>query len=102
MTIREKLDKHIRFWTWIYLPAFVLFAIVASLASEDKKFEPLVFMTFALAALCIVMLNFWNKCPKCQKNLGRISQWPPSFLSYSKNIKCCPYCGVDLETEIEE
>ena len=107
MTIREKIDKWNRILGFLNFP--LAFSAVALICCFNGKGIASNTVMLGLVAFCSVLAVFrlmWfdkRNCPKCDNNIGRLgylksSKWG---VKMDENIKFCPYCGIDLDTEIE-
>ena len=104
MKIREKLNKTrkkiylIGFLSWVLVAASIVF----SATNENDSFEMLILIPFALFMFSCLYLLFGIRCPKCKGVLGYVVSWPPGkWLDISEKIKFCPFCGIELDSEIE-
>jgi hypothetical protein len=89
-----------------YLMIFVfmgIFALGAVLSGRNKAFTILPLISFPIIVAYIIKARRGVRCPKCKKPIG----WLPGesagwAFRFSDKIKCCPYCGIDLDTALSE
>jgi len=62
---------------------------------------PIVFVAFLGFMGCVLFMLFGLRCPNCKNNLGYTIQYPSAFWKVSDKLKFCPFCGVELDKEIE-
>ena len=55
---------------------------------------------FGFCILHLVSIDKRN-CPKCGSNLGNLKTLSGGLFKISHNIKFCPYCGLSLDTAID-
>lgn len=55
---------------------------------------PVTFLMFYITVL------FRVKCPNCGGQWGWIAIYSGSPVAIRRGLRCCPYCGVDLDEEI--
>lgn len=100
-TIRGVLRRRVRiaaavaFCGWLFLVSF-------GIVSGNRKSPPgppffVGFLVFAGAALGA---NFWIKCLKCSRRLGKLG-FELGF-SGKKAPNFCPYCGVSLDEPVPD
>ena len=104
MTIRDKLNRQVR---WVYPLLFLAFALflLGGILTATRTIEspwPMV-IGFAIALPVFIFMTFGIKCPSCKSILFGCT-WPVGGKTFSvgKRMKFCPRCGVDLDTEIRE
>jgi len=57
---------------------------------------------FSVFFVSISFYGYWAmRCPHCKGNLGHFLYYGPPF-SVSKKVKYCPFCGVDVDIELED
>ncbi len=103
MTVRSQLNsKKRRLLTVTYsgITLFV-FGIILGVKSESLPFWP--FIGFGVFFVSITLYGFWGfRCPHCRGNLGYVAMYYGSPFSVSKKIKYCPFCGIDIDSELRE
>jgi ammonia channel protein AmtB len=102
MTIRDEMRRKKRrllIITWSGIALFIL----GILLSEKLGSTPLIpFVGFAVFCVSITLYGYWAmRCPHCKGNLGHFLYYGPPF-SVSNKVKYCPFCGVDIDMELEE
>jgi hypothetical protein len=103
MTIRRKLVSARRGVFLILVAAFIIFAI--GLVRFTRPYGEVGFILGAVAWIGAIFysLFFGVRCPRCKGNLRFALQWPPvGFFRVSPKIRFCQYCGVPLDTELDE
>ena len=102
MTHREHFnDRKRTFFFWFAFCWIV--AIVCSFLSV--RIHDLFFLVTLAAfpvtfALLYVTVMFRVKCPSCGGQWGWIAIYSGSPIAIRRRLKWCPYCAVDLDTEI--
>ena len=78
--------------------ALFLLGIIFSVKSTTLPIIP--FIGFAIFLLSILYVFWAIRCPRCKHRLSPITHYG-SPLSISKKIKYCPFCGIDIDTELK-
>jgi hypothetical protein len=113
MKIREELNKTRKTVFLFSFLSWILFAAATVLTGTYKSdslhtfllaplgFSLFILIPFGLFAFTVLYSFVGIRCPKCKGGLGYALNWPwaPGF-SVSERIKFCPFCGVDLDSEI--
>lgn len=77
-------------------------AIVSALLSV--RYELLFLLTLLCVAAAIVIMClavfFGFRCPKCRGQWGYLAMYSGRVFSIRKDLRYCPYCGVELDKEI--
>ena len=77
------------------------FALGMMLSDISTTLPIFPFAGFAIFAVSMVYL-FWRiRCPRCRHLLTPIMSYG-SPLAISKEIKFCPFCGIDIDTELKK
>jgi hypothetical protein len=72
------------------------------ISDKSARFPIVPFFGFAFAFVSM-FYSFWGiRCPNCKGNLGIMAMSYGSPFSVSKKIKYCPFCGIDIDTELKE
>jgi hypothetical protein len=106
MTAREKLNRQM---PWLVVPGYTgggLFVSGACLpAALGQPVAALVvvgLIGFAVAfALLMAAHLFAFRCPRCRGNIGPLIM-QRGGLSVDQRLNFCPYCGSELDEELEE
>ena len=99
MTIREELSKR-KQKTMLIGYSGLAFTIIGVLLSDKTHGLPIFPMIGAVVfAICILLVMYTLKCPRCEGNLGQATMNYSSPFSIGKAIRYCPFCSVDLDTE---
>jgi hypothetical protein len=104
MRIRDQLARKKRIIFMMALICWLVFGIAGFMESQSKQsgFPPFIFVAFLGFLACVLFVLFGLRCPNCRNNLGYTIQWPASFWGISDKLKYCPFCGVELDKEIED
>lgn len=79
--------------------AFFVLGMIFGYKSTTLPLFP--FIGFAVFSLSMFYVFWGIRCPRCRRRLTPIMSYG-SPLSISKKIKYCPFCGVDIDSELEE
>jgi exosortase/archaeosortase len=101
MTIRESLTKKKRKVSIIAFAAWIIFAFGSILNSKHYAEMSIFIPTFVIFMACVAYLLFGIRCPKCKGIMGYVISYTSSPFSISKKINYCPYCGQDLNKEVD-
>lgn len=99
MTIREHLEKRLRWGTAAALSSLAL-VIIFGIMSSDEGSPPLFFIGFIPFMATILYMNFGIRCPKCSGNLGLTIGHASMSFGSKHRISFCPYCGTSIDQEI--
>ena len=58
------------------------------------------FLGFGVSMVGMLYSLFWVICPSCKGTLGHMAMYSGGPFSISKKFRFCPYCGVDLDSEV--
>ncbi len=104
MKIREKINKIrkriylLGFISWLLFVAYLVF----SATQKSNSFNALILIPFALFLFSCIFLLFGIRCPNCKGVLGYAICWPPGkWIDISEKIKFCLFCGIGLDSEIQ-
>jgi hypothetical protein len=98
MTIREGINKQKRTATIVAYAGFTLCALGAILgAGQVLAFLP-GFAIFGGA----VFYGLSIRCPICHGAIGFLVSHSGTPFSVSRKIQYCPYCGVTLDSELDD
>ena len=102
-TIRAYLQRQKRRRYAVSLAGFALFALGAILSQLNQI---LFVVAFAGMAMIVAgMLLTWAiRCPRCGQCLGQMLVSAPWSWAWtvSASMKFCPFCGVELDSELIE
>jgi hypothetical protein len=103
MTIREKLTIQKRRAAILATLGFALFAGGGFfMGSTHESLMWLIFVGFAMAGTGIVLILSIH-CPKCPGRIGYVlNARIGSPFSVSRDFRFCPFCGVDLDSPLED
>ena len=103
MTYRQYFNGRKRTF-FIWFAACWLVAIVCSFVSavaHDLFFLVTLAMFPAAFLLLYTTVLFRVKCPSCGGQWGWIAIYSGSPIAIRRDLRCCPYCGVGLDVEID-
>ncbi len=97
MTIRTEISNKKRKTILILFSGIAFMVIGAFLTGKDNTFPLIPFLGF-VTALIIYFYALWQwiRCPSCKNRWGSIAMYEGGFLSISKRLKYCPYCGISI------
>jgi len=100
MTIRTQLNAKRKKLSILMIISFVIFAVGFGFIEIHYSFKILAFFAF-IGFIVEVFLLFNMQCPKCGGKIG--CTWYSSAIDFSlsNQIKYCPFCGVELDSELE-
>ncbi|MFH0801870.1 MAG: hypothetical protein V2A78_05720 [bacterium] len=104
MTIRDKLNSQLRWADGILLLSIFLVALSGFLS---ELFRPFFYYVIALPAASVsfivafIYLINGIRCPKCKSSVGNAAFSIGGWFRGTGKMKFCPFCGVDIDTEIE-
>jgi len=79
----------------------LVFSVLAMILSYKSTGLPILpFAGFAVFVGSMVYLFWAIRCPCCKNRLTPIMSYGSPF-SVSKKIKYCPFCGIDMDTELK-
>ena len=103
MTIRDHLNRKMRPFFIVMGVCFVLFALSGPLAASMRVLPLLPFIPFLGFAGCILYLYFRIRCPNCNNPISQLPMMAGGgFFRFSRKLKCCPFCGIDFDTELKD
>ena len=79
--------------------AFFVLGMIFGYKSTTLPFFP--FIGFAIFLLSILYVFWGIRCPNCRHHLTPITSYGNPF-SIPKKIKYCPFCGIDIDSELKE
>jgi len=99
-TIREILTRTKRRIFIVVYAGFAFFAggILVGTAKDGTP-HPICLVGFGIAFIAMLSAYFFLKCPRCHANLGIFLVQSGHPFGLQKNIRYCPYCGVDIDAE---
>ena len=102
MTIREHIKRRLMLG---FCAAGASWLLVAALmfTREEAPPVPVLFVGMGIFMAAIIFLNFAIRCVRCGGNLGlTIAPALISFFRGKRRISFCPYCGISLDTSLQE
>ncbi len=99
MTVRDFLTRKKRKVSIIAFASWLILAIAGILSSRYKTFIFIV-PAFIVFMASVIYLIFGIRCPRCKGMMGHVSSYSSGPFSISRKINYCPFCGLDINTEI--
>lgn len=96
MTIREYLTKRKSQIAPIKIAGMAVFFF----GIFGKEQFALIFVGFAAIFLCTLYSIAFFNCPICNKPIGRLADSTFNLFAFPANVKACPYCATDLDTQM--
>ena len=102
VTIREDINQTKRKAGIITYTAFAVFALGIFLSAAHKGFVPVTVVGF-LAFMAGTLYLLWGiRCPSCLGRIGFVTSYYSTPFSISRKIRFCPFCGVGLDSRLDE
>ena len=102
MTIREFIEQKKRRFASITFVGIGLCLIAVFLGPAAPILWFLFLLGFVLALLTqVYALVFGYRCPRCATRWTTLAQTGRTQLSIDKRIHYCPYCGCDVDAELD-
>ncbi len=98
--MRDELNKKKRIASLSAIGAFALMFASAIIVPSASVY--IILIGFPVFMFAIFYAHFGIKCPKCRGNIGILVMHLGSPFTSSKNIKYCPFCGVNIDTGINK
>jgi hypothetical protein len=101
ITIRSQIGRKKRRLLIIAYSGMAFFLLGMLLSGKFESFPIFPFIGFAVF-MASIGYAFWGiRCPRCAGNFGIVAMYWGSPFSVSKKIKFCPFCGIDIDTELK-
>jgi hypothetical protein len=100
MNVRSTINKGKRSISLLAYSGIVLFFVGILLSPITRYMFTLALIGFGLTLVSVIYAFFAIPCPKCKRAWGYVAMYSGGLFSISKKIKFCPYCGVDVDTDI--
>ena len=100
MTIREKLSAGLRRAGIVAVVGLFIWVVTVLLTAGEGWFG-LFIIPATVVLLWGLPMRFGLRCPRCRNYLGYALTVAGATFRVSDKIHLCPFCGVDLDTEIE-
>jgi hypothetical protein len=101
MTIRSEISNKKR-KGMIIAYSGLAFSVLAIIFSDKSTSLPILpFIGLAVFLLSLIYVFRAMRCPRCRHYLLPIMSYGSPF-SVSKKIKYCPFCGIDIDSELKE
>jgi hypothetical protein len=107
MTIRQMINRKLRTTSIIIFSGVSVgfLGVLYSIWRGDGSPTIIIFTGFLVSFIAIIFLHFGIRCPNCKNLIGfiamyRVFEFGNPFLA-SRKFKYCPYCGKDIDLEME-
>jgi hypothetical protein len=100
VTIRAAVNRRLRKTTLVSWAGFLMFGVGAMLANIKPQGTVVCLSGFAVCAACILYMYVGIRCTNCKNGIGSLVNHGP--WSLSQRVKYCPFCGVDLDTDLHD
>ena len=100
MTIRSQINKNKRKISLTAYAGFLVFIAGSLLSRLNRTFFILALVGFGVLFTSMIYAFFRVPCPRCNNSWGYIALYSGGPFSLSKKVKFCPYCGVDLDSDL--
>jgi hypothetical protein len=103
VTIRATISRRMCKAAILMYCAMALFLITALWAiAKDEKLVTFSLIPFVVAMAATAYLVHGMRCPHCRVRLGSIVCYGGNPFRISPRVHFCPFCGVDLDSELDE
>ena len=106
MTIRAFINKKLRKIVAVMLIGFTLYMLllIYNIFTHTQAPPNIYLIAFVLVFIPWIY-TFSIRCPNCNNSIGLVVMnkgkfIPDTIFSMSKNIKYCPFCGINMDSEI--
>jgi hypothetical protein len=100
MNVRSIINKDKRRLSLVAYLGVALFFVGVLLSPIARHMFTLALVGVGLTFVSVVYAFFSISCPRCNATWGYVAMYSGGMLSISKKIKFCPYCGVDIDSDI--
>lgn len=76
------------------------FVLMQLFGHEESEMQFIHFIPFLVGTMAMPIAHFIMKCQACGGNLAPTIMTSGSPIAVSKKIHFCPYCGINIDTEI--
>jgi DNA-directed RNA polymerase subunit RPC12/RpoP len=98
MTIREKINRKLRWIPWLSLLGFAVF-FFGAVYNHGTNIPVISIIGMAIFLFASLYLNLALRCPCCGKRIGPFIAASGKWWGLHKKVNFCPYCGVNFDTE---
>jgi hypothetical protein len=106
MIIRDHINKLKRkYFLWLIVSYILLiFFLALEVINNSLFYVGLIGTIICLITffICLYFIYVGIRCLQCNNGLGSIVFTFSKNLSLSQKIQFCPYCGINLDTDIKE
>lgn len=99
MTIRDKLNRQLRGLHGMFILGLLVYVPGVFLPARYILYLILASYVFIVGAILYMMNGI--RCPKCKSSVGNAAFSIGGWFRGTGKMKFCPFCGVDIDTEIE-
>jgi hypothetical protein len=100
MTLRQAINKQKRGAGLLAYIGLLIFAWGLFNSIANQRTAMMALAGLALSWLAIFYILLAVRCPKCRGPVGASAAFSSGLLAMPKKVKFCPYCGVDIDSEI--
>jgi hypothetical protein len=101
MTARYVLNKKKRWILILLFISFTLFVLGIVITAILPLFTLAALWGFGIFFVTLLYTYFGIRCPKCRRSWGNLAMSGGTPFSISRQLKSCPYCGLDLDSQAE-
>jgi len=102
LTIRERISRRKRKAGLAAYGGFALFALGLFLDGSGRTWLIMAIPGIVVFVGATLYLQFFVRCPACGGAIGYATSYSSSPLSVSRKIRFCPFCGINLDSELDE
>ena len=100
MTLRSLINKKKRKISITLYSGFFVFIAAVLLSHINRTFLILALFAFGVVFITMIYAFYRVPCPRCNNSWGYIAMYSGGPFSLSKKLKFCPYCGVNLDSDL--
>ena len=102
MTVREVIARRKRTASIVAYSGFALFVLGMLLGAGGPPWVVVAIPGFAIFFGGTLYLLFFLRCPVCRGAIGYTVSYLSSPFSISRRIRFCPFCGIALDSQLED
>jgi hypothetical protein len=100
MTIRDYIKRRVRWAMAIGLCSWLVLAVLGPLGFHGSQLPAFAIIGVIVFIGAILSVQF-IRCPRCSAPLGQTIAIPMALRLGGRQVKFCPYCGVNLDEPME-
>jgi hypothetical protein len=100
MNVRSVINKGKRRISVVAYSGVALFLAGILLSPITRHMFILSLIGLGLAFVSVVYAFFAISCPRCKTAWGYVAMYSGGLFSISRKIRFCPYCGVDIDSDV--